>query len=100
LESAGGYQMTTRINLWIWRGLWTLSILAAIVFPAAYALLPVDGATGDLNSFTREGYEVQWVIDPRLAGCEKGDVIVRAGGHTYSVAARRHVDRRWERGVW
>ncbi len=91
--------MMARVNLWIWRLLWALPVLLVATLFAIYAKLPVDGATGDLNSFTPAGYEVQWVIDPRPGGLRVGDVIVRAGGHTYAgwlQGAER--GPQWERG--
>jgi hypothetical protein len=55
-----------------------------------YVWLPVDGATGDLESFASEGYRVQWLLEERKGGLQIGDVIVRAGGYT---------PEEWLRGV-
>jgi two-component sensor histidine kinase len=84
--------MTTRTtsSLWIWRGVWTLSLLVALGVTVLYVWLPVDGATGDLESFASEGYRVQWLLEERKGGLQIGDVIVRAGGYT---------PEEWLRGV-
>jgi signal transduction histidine kinase/transcriptional regulator with GAF, ATPase, and Fis domain len=47
-----------------------------------HATLPADGATGDLASFSPEGFRVQWLLEEREGGLQVGDVIIRAGGHT------------------
>ena len=47
-----------------------------------YSWLPADGATGDLESFTPEGFRVQWVLEERAGGLQEGDVILSAGGHS------------------
>ncbi len=67
---------------WLWHGVWILSLLIAAGIFALYRWLPVDGATGDLESFTPEGFRVQWLLEERADGLSVGDVIVRAGGHT------------------
>lgn len=47
-----------------------------------YAWLPADGATGDLASFTAQGFRVQRLLEERAGGLQVGDLIVRGGGHT------------------
>jgi signal transduction histidine kinase len=49
---------------------------------AFYAWLPADGATGDLESFSPQGYRVQWLLETREGGLQVEDLIVRAGGFT------------------
>ncbi len=65
-----------------WRILWVVMILFMLALGFMYSSLPVDGATGDLNSFAPEGFRVQWVIDQRPDSLQVDDVIVRAGGYT------------------
>ncbi len=74
--------MQTRSNLWLWRILWGINLLLGLGIFVLYAWLPVDGATGDLESFRPEGFRVQWLLEEREAGLRVGDLIVRAGGHT------------------
>ena len=76
--------MTVRRNLSLW--LWSALLLS--VFPVAVALillyswLPADGATGNLDSFMAEGFEVQRMFGQPEGGLQKGDLIIRAGGYT------------------
>ncbi|MBN1656819.1 MAG: GAF domain-containing protein [Anaerolineae bacterium] len=74
--------MPTRSRLWAWYLLTTASLLAAGLLAGVYGWLPSDGASGDLESFTPEGFLVRWVIESRPGSLQAGDVIVRAGGHT------------------
>jgi two-component sensor histidine kinase len=74
--------LQTNHSLWLWRGVWALAILVALGMSVLYTWLPADGATGDLESFTAEGYRVQWLLEAREGGLQAEDVIVRAGGHT------------------
>lgn len=69
-------------HIYSWRGVWLASITLMVIFFVVYAVLPVDGATGDLNSFTNEGYRVQWLLEERPNGLEVGDLVIRAGGYT------------------
>ncbi len=72
----------SQFPLWLWHGVWGLSLLVGLGVLALYAWLPADGATGDLESFTPQGFTVQWLLEEREEGLRAGDVIVRAGGHT------------------
>ena len=86
-------------SVWFWRGLWVLGLLIAGGILALYGWLPTDGATGDLMSFTPQGFRVQWIMEEREGGLRAGDVIVRAGGHTvdeWLAGAQR--GREWEAG--
>ena len=74
--------MSSKWTLWFWRGVWGAGVLAALGLSLLYLWLPVDGATGDLESFSSQGFRVQWVIESRPGGLQVGDVIVRAGGYT------------------
>ena len=74
--------MRTKGRLWLWQGLWGLSLLIGLGVFALYARLPADGVTGDLESFTPQGFRVQWLLEEREGGLRVGDVIIRAGGHT------------------
>jgi hypothetical protein len=79
--------------------MWVLAALIAVGVSALYAWLPADGATGDLESFTSEGYRVQWLLEEREGGLQAGDVIVRAGAHTvrqWLAGARRGPE--WRNG--
>jgi signal transduction histidine kinase len=69
-------------RLWFWRGVWALCLALGLGLGALYTWLPADGATGDLESFTPQGYRVQWLFETREGGLRVGDLIVRAGGHT------------------
>jgi signal transduction histidine kinase/ActR/RegA family two-component response regulator len=66
----------------LWRILWGLCILLGIGLFIFYSLLPVDGATGDLESFTPAGFQVQWILEERPGGLQQGDLILSAGGAT------------------
>ncbi len=74
--------MRTKASLWFWYGVWGVSLLVGLGVFMLYAWLPADGATGDLESFTPEGFRVQWLLEEREGGLQVGDVIVRAGGYT------------------
>jgi signal transduction histidine kinase len=71
-----------RVSAWLWRCVWGGSLLLGLVIWLIYGRLPVDGATGDLESFTPAGFRVQWLLEERENGLQVGDIIVRAGGHT------------------
>jgi len=74
--------MRTGGSLWFWRVLWGLCLLIGLGIVGFYAWLPADGATGDMESFTPQGFRVQWLLEEREGGLRIGDIIVRAGGHT------------------
>lgn len=74
--------MRAKRALWFWGGVWGVGLLLGLAISVLYAWLPVDGATGDLESFGPEGFRVQWLLEERQGGLRVGDVIVRAGGHT------------------
>ncbi len=74
--------MRTKASLWFWHGVWVVCLLVGLGVFMLYAWLPADGATGDLVSFTPQGFRVQWLLEERTGGLEVGDIIVRAGGHT------------------
>jgi signal transduction histidine kinase len=74
--------MWTKSSLWFWRGVWAASALIVLGLLALYTWLPADGATGDLASFTAQGFRVQRLLEERAGGLRVGDLIVRAGGHT------------------
>jgi two-component sensor histidine kinase len=67
---------------WFWVALWVGCLLAAAALGLNYVRLPVDGFTGDLGSFSAQGFRLQWVLEKRDNGLAVDDVIVRAGGHT------------------
>ncbi len=74
--------MRTKASLWFWYGVWIVSLLVGLGVFVFYTWLPADGATGDLASFTPQGFRVQWLLEERTGGLRVGDIIVRAGGHT------------------
>ncbi|MFL7793246.1 MAG: ATP-binding protein [Anaerolineae bacterium] len=74
--------MRSKVFLWLWRVVWGVSVLGWLAIFVVYARLPADGATGDLESFTPEGFRVQWLFEERPGGLRIGDIVVRAGGHT------------------
>jgi hypothetical protein len=65
---------------WLLIALCSAGALAAVGLGLHYAVLPVDGGTGDLGSFKTEGFRVLWVLEERPGGLEPGDLIVRAAG--------------------
>lgn len=74
--------MRARISLWFWRGVWGGGLLIGLGLLLFYSWLPADGGTGDLESFTPQGFHVQWLLEERAGGLQVGDVIVRAEGYT------------------
>jgi signal transduction histidine kinase len=74
--------MWGKVSLWFWRGVWVASALIVLGLLALYTWLPADGATGDLASFTAQGFHVQRLLEERAGGLHVGDLIVRAAGHT------------------
>ena len=74
--------MRGKVSFWLWCIVWGVGVLGWLVILLVYAHLPADGATGDLESFTPEGFRVQWLFEERAGGLRVGDIIVRAGGHT------------------
>jgi signal transduction histidine kinase/GAF domain-containing protein len=73
--------MWARAARWFWHALWAACSVLALSLVVLYAPLPVDGVTGDLESFAPHGFIVRRVIEDRN-GLRPGDVIVRADGHT------------------
>jgi signal transduction histidine kinase len=73
--------MRIRGIVWFWRIVWAICPLIALGLLALYGPLPVDGVTGDLESFAPQGFVVRRVIEDRN-GLRVGDIIVRADGHT------------------
>jgi signal transduction histidine kinase len=69
--------------VWTWRIIWALLLLFGAGLGLFYAWLPADGATGDSESFTADGYRVKWLLEERPGGLRVGDLIVSAGGHTF-----------------
>ncbi len=87
---------------WFWWGIWGLILLTGVGLSVVYANMPADGATGDLESFTAQGYLVQWLLERRPAGLRVGDIIVRAGGYTvdeWLSIAPREARRAWHIGA-
>jgi two-component sensor histidine kinase len=74
--------MRAKSPLWFWYGIWALNLLAGLGLFLIYDRLPVDGATGNLESFTPEGFRVQWLLEERANGLQVGDIIVRVDGNT------------------
>jgi hypothetical protein len=72
----------TRGSVWLLRAMGIAGLLAGLGTIALYTWLPGDGSTGDLESFTSQGFRVQWLLESRTNGLQVEDVIVRAGGHT------------------
>jgi len=68
-------------SAWVWYGILTLGVLLALGLVIIYACLPADGATGDMESLTQDGFRVQWLIDERPEGLQVGDIIVSTEGH-------------------
>ena len=67
---------------WLWHSVWVFSLIVGVGVCLLYAWLPVDGATGDMVSFTEKGFLVRWMIETRPGGLQEDDLILRAGGHT------------------
>jgi len=74
--------MQARSAFWFSRATWVGALLLAVAMISLYAWLPVDGATGDLESFHPLGFRVKWLLEAREDGLQREDIIVRAGGHT------------------
>jgi two-component sensor histidine kinase len=62
--------------------LWAACLAAGAALGIIYARLPADGFTGDLGSFSPQGFRLKWELEKRDSGLRVGDVVVRAGGHT------------------
>ncbi len=73
--------MPARTRLWLWRAFWAASIVTALALFLVYTRIPVDGATGDLESFRTEGFRIHRILEPRN-GLQVGDIVLRAGGYT------------------
>lgn len=74
--------MTAKGPTWIWYGILGLGLILAMGLTALYAYLPADGATGDMQSLTSEGFRVQWLIENRPGGLQVGDIIVSTQGYS------------------
>ena len=72
--------MPVRTPVWLWRALWAASIVTGLALFVVYTRIPVDGATGDLESFQREGFRIHRILEPGN-GLQVGDIILRAGGY-------------------
>jgi signal transduction histidine kinase len=74
--------MFKKTLFWLWSSIFLLCLLVGVGLIWIYTGMPVDGATGDLESFSSRGFLVQWLLEERPGGLRVGDVIVRGGGHT------------------
>jgi tRNA A-37 threonylcarbamoyl transferase component Bud32 len=74
--------MQTGLRPWLCYLILGFSACLGVGLFVFYSWLPADGATGDLESFTPEGFRVQWILEERAAGLQVGDVILKAGGHS------------------
>ncbi|MEW5869231.1 MAG: ATP-binding protein [Chloroflexota bacterium] len=81
--SDGGLVVPAKASRWFCLSLWFASLALGLALVWLYTAMPVDGATGDLESFLPGGYRVQWLLEARPGGLQVGDIIVRAGGHSY-----------------
>jgi membrane-associated phospholipid phosphatase len=72
-------------GVWLW-GLGLGGILAvSLSMFVIYGRMPVDGATGDLESFkpdNAEGFTVQWLLEKRPDELLPGDIVQRVDGYT------------------
>ncbi|MBN1147501.1 MAG: response regulator [Anaerolineales bacterium] len=71
-----------KARLWPWYVFWGISLLIGLAICLVYCRLPVDGASGDMESFTPEGFHEQWLIEKRPGGLRAGDIVLRAGGRS------------------
>ena len=68
---------------WLWHSIWIFALILSVGIVSMYIWLPVDGANGDMTSFTAQGFRVHWIIEPRPEGLKANDVIIRAGGYSF-----------------
>ena len=69
-------------SLWLWSAALLSVFPVTVALILIYSWLPADGATGSLESFRTDGFDVQWLFERREGGLQAGDLIVRAGGYT------------------
>ncbi len=68
-----------------WWVIWAILVSAAILLTLAYSQLPVDGFTGDLESFAAEdnrGFLLRYKVDTRESPLQDGDILARVDGYT------------------
>ena len=65
-----------------WASIWIVCVSFGMALALFYARLPADGSTGDLSSFTSEGFAVKWLLEERDGGLRPGDIIVSVEGNT------------------
>jgi two-component sensor histidine kinase len=65
-----------------WASIWIVCVSFGLALALLYARLPADGSTGDLSSFTPEGFAVKWLLEERDGGLQPGDVILSVEGNT------------------
>jgi signal transduction histidine kinase len=61
---------------------WGILLSICLALALIYSQLPVDGATGDIESFSKQGFRIQWLLEERPGGLQVDDIVVKAGGHT------------------
>lgn len=65
----------------VWYAILGLGLFLGLGIIVMYSYIPADGASGDMESLTQEGYRVQWLIEERPGGLEVNDLIISAGGY-------------------
>ncbi|HET6485221.1 MAG TPA: hypothetical protein VFH83_02305, partial [Spirochaetia bacterium] len=71
-----------RPRLWPWITIWAACLALVVSLYVVYSRLPADGMTGDMSSYSSQGFRLLWVLEPRSDGLRVNDVVVRAGGHS------------------
>jgi signal transduction histidine kinase len=74
--------MPTKTYRWHSYLVWGILLSLFLSLALIYSQLPADGATGDLESFTAQGFHIQWLLEERPGGLQVDDIVVRAGSHT------------------
>ncbi len=78
-----------------WQTIWAGILILIIAIIVLYSNLPLDGTTGDLQSFTSQGFLIKRVLEERENGLREGDIITHIEGYTIEELLHSSPDTEW-----
>ena len=82
-------------SLRVWQGIWGGILLLIFGIIILYSSLPLDGTTGDLQSFTSQGFLVKKILEERGNGLQVGDIITHIEGYSIEELLHSPPDTGW-----
>ena len=84
---------------WLWSSVLIINALLILGIALLYAVLPLDGSSGDSSSFTPEGFLVHRIIEKRTGELEVGDIITHINNISIEEWLHRSpFGRTWQKG--